>query len=142
MTCGKIAPKRNERLDRDSTGFSEMTEQSWQALSGLHYDAPSYPVRATIGGERIVVFRTKAGFRGVQRSCPHMQGTMMNAELIADETMIRCPLHIFTFKLADGKGVNCPGFRIKVYEIKEESGAFFGRCVNEIAHESVAPRNE
>jgi nitrite reductase/ring-hydroxylating ferredoxin subunit len=118
-----------------------MTEQPWQALTGLSHDAPRYPVRATIGGERIVVFRTQAGFRGVQRSCPHMQGTMMNAELIANETMIRCPLHIFTFKMADGKGVNCPGFRIKVYEIKEESGAFFGRCVNEIAHESAAPRS-
>ena len=54
----------------------------------------------------------------------------MNAELIANETMVRCPLHVFTFKLSDGKGVNCLGFRIKVYEIKEENGKFYGRCVN------------
>ena len=48
---------------------------------------------------------------------------MMNAQLTADDTMVRCPLHVFTFRLSDGKGVNCPGFRLKVYEIKEENGA-------------------
>jgi len=55
---------------------------------------------------------------------------MMNAELVANDTMVRCPLHVFTFKLSDGKGVNCPGFRLKVYEIKEENGVLFGRSAN------------
>ena len=55
---------------------------------------------------------------------------MMNAELTANDTMVRCPLHVFTFKLSDGKGVNCPGFRVKVYEIKEENGALYGRIAN------------
>ena len=44
--------------------------------------------------------------------------------------MVRCPLHVFTFKLSDGKGVNCPGFKLTVYEIKEEDGKFFGRVAN------------
>jgi nitrite reductase/ring-hydroxylating ferredoxin subunit len=79
---------------------------------------------------RIVIFRTKAGLRGVQRTCPHMQATMMNAELTANDTMVRCHLHVFTFKLSDGKGVNCPGFKIKVYEIKEENGSLYGRLAN------------
>ena len=43
--------------------------------------------------------------------------------------MVSCPLHFFTVKLSDGKGVNCPGFRLKVYEIKEENGMLFGRSV-------------
>ena len=107
-----------------------MTERSWQLLAGLRPGGTKYPVRATIEGEGIVVFRTKSGFRGIQRSCPHMQASMMNAELTANETMVRCHLHAFTFKLSDGKGVNCPGFRIKVFEIKEENDAFYGRCVN------------
>lgn len=111
-------------------GTSQMTDQQWQVLTGLRHDAPKYPVRAKLAGESIVVFRTKSGYRGMQRSCPHMQATLMNAELIANETMVRCPLHIFTFKLSDGKGVNCPGFKIKIYEIKEEDGTFYGRCIN------------
>ena len=90
-------------------------------------DSVKFPARASLEGEGIVILRTKTGFRGVQRSCPHMQATMMNAELTANDTMVRCPLHVFTFKLSDGKGVNCPGFRLKVYEIKEEDGVLFGR---------------
>src|SRR5580704_1001477 len=121
--------KENAPPGRDAAG-SRMTERPWQVLAGFRNDATNYPVRATLEGEGIVVFRTKSGFRGVQRSCPHMQATLMNAELTANETMVRCPLHVFTFKLSDGKGVNCPGFRIKVYEIKEENGKFYGRCVN------------
>ena len=107
-----------------------MKERPWHVLAGFRPDSTKFPVRANLGGEGIVVLRTKTGFRGVQRSCPHLQGTMMNAELIANDTMVRCPLHVFTFKLSDGKGVNCPGFRLKVYEIKEENGMFFGRSVN------------
>jgi nitrite reductase/ring-hydroxylating ferredoxin subunit len=108
---------------------TQMTEEPWELLVGLDPQDAKYPARARLGGEGIVIFRTKSGFRGMQRSCPHMQATMMNAELIADDTMVRCPLHVFTFKLSDGKGVNCPGFRLKIYEIKDENGALYGRSV-------------
>jgi nitrite reductase/ring-hydroxylating ferredoxin subunit len=111
-------------------GSSQMTERPWQPLAGLRPDNTKYPARASMEGEGIVVFKTKSGYRGVQRACPHMQATMMNAELVANETMVRCPLHVFTFKLSDGKGVNCPGFKVKVYEIKEENGALYCRIAN------------
>lgn len=114
----------------DAAASSQTTYGSWQLLAGLHPEATKYPARANIGGESIVIFRTRAGFRGVQRSCPHMQATLMNAELVANDTMIRCPLHIFTFRLSDGKGVNCPGFRVRIYEVKEESGALYARTAN------------
>jgi len=115
---------------QENAGPSQMTEQAWQPLSGLRPDNTKYPARATLDGVGIVILKTKTGYRGVQRSCPHMQATMMNAELTANDTMVRCPLHVFTFKLADGKGVNCPGFKIQIYEIKEEGGQFFGRMAN------------
>jgi nitrite reductase/ring-hydroxylating ferredoxin subunit len=112
------------------TGEGASTEKDWELLAGLGPVSTKYPARARIGGEGIVILRTKSGFRGVQRSCPHMQATLMNAELTANDTMVRCPLHVFTFRLSDGKGVNCPGFRIKVYEVKEENGALYGRSVS------------
>ena len=99
----------------------------WQVLEGLDPATATFPARARLDGETIVVLRTKTGYRGVERRCPHMQATMMNAELAANDTMVRCPLHVFTFKLSDGKGVNCPGFRIKVYEVKAENGVLLGR---------------
>ncbi len=103
------------------------TVEAWQPLNVLNVEATNFPARAQINGEGIVIFRTQTGYRGVQRSCPHMQATMMNAELTANDKMIRCPLHVFTFRLSDGKGINCPGFRISVFEIKEEDGALYGR---------------
>jgi nitrite reductase/ring-hydroxylating ferredoxin subunit len=126
------APPSKEHADvsQDLAGSLQTTERPWQVLAGLRPESTKFPARANLEGEGIVILRTKTGFRGVQRSCPHLQGTMMNAELIANDTMVRCPLHVFTFKLSDGKGVNCPGFRLKVYEIKEENGVLFGRSVN------------
>jgi nitrite reductase/ring-hydroxylating ferredoxin subunit len=109
---------------------AQIAEPPWRPLAGLDPASARFPARANFDGEGIVILRTKDGFRGVQRSCPHMQATMMNAELIANDTMVRCPLHVFTFKLVDGKGVNCPGFRLKVYDVKEEGGVLFCRAVN------------
>jgi nitrite reductase/ring-hydroxylating ferredoxin subunit len=108
----------------------ERMEQPWHLLMGFDVDSSKFPARASLQGETIVILRTKTGLRGVQRSCPHMQATMMNAVLTANDTMVRCPLHVFTFKLSDGKGVNCPGFKIKVYEVKQEGSAFLARVAN------------
>jgi nitrite reductase/ring-hydroxylating ferredoxin subunit len=113
--------QKAEKIDADNP---------WRILSGLHPETTKYPARASFDGQGIVIFKTKAGFRGVQRSCPHMQATMLQAMLTADDTMVRCHLHVFTFRLSDGKGVNCPGYRVKVYEIKEEGGVLYGRTAN------------
>jgi nitrite reductase/ring-hydroxylating ferredoxin subunit len=101
----------------------------WQRLTGIDPTTAAFPARAQISGEGIVVFRTAAGFRGTQRACPHMQATMLNAELTANDTMVRCPLHVFTFRLSDGKGVNCPGFRIRIFEVRQEHGTLYGRPI-------------
>ena len=119
-----------ESGDRDSGGPSRIAEQPWHVLNGLRPDNTKYPARANLNGEGIVIVRTRNGLRGIQRSCPHLQATLMNVELTANDTMVRCPLHVFTFKLSDGKGVNCPGFKIKVYDIKEEGGILYGRSAN------------
>ena len=47
------------------------------------------------------------------------------------DKMIRCALHAYTFKLADGKGVNCPGYEIDVYEIAREGDALSARKVQQ-----------
>lgn len=104
-----------------------MTAADWQLLDGLDPKASSFPARARLNGEWILVFRTGTGFRGTQRACPHMGATLQDAQVIGG-TMVRCAQHVFTYKLSDGKGVNCPGYRIKVFEIKEESGQLFGRA--------------
>lgn len=109
---------------------AQTAEQPWFPLAGFDADSAKFPTRAKIGGEGIIVVKTKTGYRGIERACPHMQASMLHAEMAGSDTMVRCPLHMFTFKLSDGKGVNCPGFKIKVYEVKEEGGQYFGRLAN------------
>jgi nitrite reductase/ring-hydroxylating ferredoxin subunit len=114
----------------DVAELADAADRPWQPLAGVTPQTADYPARAKLDGEGIVIFKTDAGWRGVQRNCPHMQATMLHGELAGNGTMVRCSLHMFTFKLADGKGVNCPGFKVSVYEIKEDNGQLFGRQAN------------
>lgn len=110
-----------------------MTAANWELLAGLDPKTASFPARARVNGEWILVFRTGTGFRGTQRACPHMGASLQDAQLMGGGTMVRCAQHVFTYKLSDGKGVNCPGYAIKVFEIKEEGGQLFGRLVESSA---------
>jgi nitrite reductase/ring-hydroxylating ferredoxin subunit len=104
-------------------------EAVWQKLEGLDPVAGRFPARARVDDEGILIFKTGSGFRGVQRSCPHLNATLMDAELVANDTMIRCRQHVFTFRFSDGRGVNCPGFSIRVFEVKNDDGALYARRV-------------
>ena len=105
------------------------TEEPWQKLEGLDPASSTFPARARVDDEGILIFRTKTGFRGVQRSCPHLNASLMDADLVGNDSMIRCHQHVFTFRLSDGRGVNCPGFSIRVFEVKDEAGALYARRV-------------
>jgi nitrite reductase/ring-hydroxylating ferredoxin subunit len=102
---------------------------AWQVLEGLDPATATFPARAKLNGESFIVFQTGAEYRGVQRTCPHLNASLIDAQLMANGTMLRCAQHNYTFRLRDGKGVNCPGFRIKVFEVKQDNGAFHARPV-------------
>ena len=44
--------------------------------------------------------------------------------------MIRCRWHNYAFRLADGKGINCPGYKLRVFDVKLENGALYARAVD------------
>jgi nitrite reductase/ring-hydroxylating ferredoxin subunit len=104
-----------------------MNDPEWQLLDGIYPTTTKFPARARVHDETIIVFATGSGFRGVQRSCPHLKASLLTAQLMANGVNLRCAEHNFIFRLSDGKGINCPGFRIKTYDIKEESGALYAR---------------
>lgn len=128
--ASSAVPEETNSIPQTASDAEPAAEKPWHVLEGVGPETDSFPARARLAGESIVIVRTRTGLRGIERRCPHMQATMMNAELAANDTMVRCPLHVFTFKLSDGKGVNCPGFRIQVYEIKAENGVLMGRSAN------------
>ena len=104
-----------------------MTDDGWHKLEGIDLSTEKFPARVKIAGEGVLVFRTKNGFRGVERACPHLKASLADAALMANDTILRCSNHNFTFKLSDGKGVNSPSFRLRVFEVKVEDEIFFGR---------------
>lgn len=108
-------------------GDADSPDSTWQAITGIDIEGATFPARAKLGSEWIVVFRTAAGLRGTQRACPHQQASMLDAVAMSGGTMLRCPRHNFIFRITDGRGVNCPGFALVVYEIREDSGVLYGR---------------
>jgi nitrite reductase/ring-hydroxylating ferredoxin subunit len=116
-----------EAAGSPSTATETPAESAWQKLEGLDPVAGKFPAPARVDGEGILIFRTKTGFRGVQRLCPHLKFSFHDADLVSNDSMIRCKQHVFTFRLADGRGVNCPGFSVSVFEVKDEAGALYAR---------------
>ena len=98
----------------------------WQPVAGLDA-AGTFPARTKCGDEGIVIFKNGAGFFGVQQACPHQGGAMTAAVLQGGGSMIRCTRHNYVFRTANGNPVNCPGFRLKMFEVKEEGGQLFVR---------------
>jgi nitrite reductase/ring-hydroxylating ferredoxin subunit len=99
----------------------------WVVASPLPVAELKFPLLTKVGAVAVVIHRTKLGFRAVDRACPHQGASWTQGELIMNESMIKCALHAFTFRLSDGKGVNCPGFRIKVFDVKETDGRLLVR---------------
>ena len=103
--------------------------EDWSPINGVDPEGAGFPARAELGGERVVVFRVGDGFRAVQRHCPHQNTDFSRGLIVGDGAMIRCGLHAYTFKLADGNGVNCPGYRIAVYDVMRDGSRLLGRRV-------------
>ena len=99
----------------------------WQPVEGLDPAASEFPARAKCADEGIVVFKTDQRFFGVQRACPHQGGNMMQAALQGSGALIRCTRHNYVFRTANGNPVNCPGFRLKMFDLKEEGGRLYVR---------------
>jgi len=98
-------------------------------LEGIDPDKAQFPVLSHVGDDRILVFRIGDGFRGVERSCPHQHHSLHDAFLQGGGTMIRCRWHNYVFRLSDGKPINCPGFKLRVFEVKRDNGVLLARAV-------------
>jgi nitrite reductase/ring-hydroxylating ferredoxin subunit len=81
-------------------------------------------VRLPNGGEVLVL--TAAGvLYAIQRKCPHEAAPLERGQVW--NKMIRCGQHAFTFDLETGEGLNCPGYSIERYAVREEDGKIFLR---------------
>ena len=106
-----------------------MTDADWQIIDGIDPATATFPVRARIDDEQVVVFRLETGYRAVQRRCPHQGFDFIDAQLMGRGDLIRCAGHSYIFRVDNGKGVNCPGYEITVYEVVAEGSALKARRV-------------
>ena len=74
-------------------------------------------------GRDVLILRCSGVIYAIQRRCPH-EGAPLEKGNVWNK-MIRCGQHAFTFDLETGEGLNCPGYKIERYNIKEEDGRLF-----------------
>jgi nitrite reductase/ring-hydroxylating ferredoxin subunit len=94
----------------------------WHRVEDLDPATAGFPVLANAGEARVVILKTPKGYRGVEPRCPHLQAALTSAVQMSNGTMLRCIRHNFIFRLNDGKGVNCVGLQLKVYDVRENEG--------------------
>jgi len=105
-----------------------MTDASWIPVEGIDAGADGFPQPARIGAADVLVFRLDDGFRAVQRTCPHQHASFTDAQVIGGR-MLRCARHGYTFRFSDGKGVNCPGYRLSIYEVVQGADGLRARAI-------------
>ena len=113
----------HERVDSEP-------DAQWQKLEGFDAATTKFPARARLNGEGILVLAVKDGLRGVERACPHLKSSLVDAVLMANDTVLRCPQHNFTFRLSDGRGISPPSTKLRLFDIKVEDGIAYGRPAN------------
>jgi len=100
--------------------MTTMTDsKAWTKVEGLDPGQDMFPAVAKAGDKRVVIVDTGKALRGVELACPHLKAPMSKGIMMGAGSMIRCPKHNFIFRLSDGKGVNCVGLTLKVYEIRQ-----------------------
>jgi len=74
-------------------------------------------------GKDILILRCSGIVYAMQRRCLH--GGAPREREHGWNNMSRCGQHAFTFDLETGEGLNCPGYKIERYTVKEEDGKIF-----------------
>ena len=84
-----------------------------------------YMVARLPNGSEVLLLTAAGVVYAIQRKCPH-EGAPLERGQVWNK-MIRCGQHAFTFDLETGEGLNCPGYSIERYAVREEDGKIFLR---------------
>jgi nitrite reductase (NADH) small subunit len=75
-----------------------------------------------VDGHQVAVFRLRDGsVRAIDAVCPHRGGPLSDG--IADDQVVICPLHNYTYDLTTGQEVANGGSAVQAYQVHvDESG--------------------
>lgn len=100
---------------------------TWVPVIELRDPSIKTPQPVKIRDIDLIIVRHGDRYVATDRWCPHQGGDLAEGRLLGKA--IKCPLHGFMFSLETGRGVNCSGFEVKVYEVKIENGVLSVRLV-------------
>jgi len=100
---GHLAYRNAAGVDRTA---DENGVEDWTDVGNLHQLPMREPVRRTVGGVDVVVFRIGSTVRVLSATCAHLGGPL-DEGTVTDEC-ITCPWHGSTFDLRDGAVVHGP----------------------------------
>lgn len=95
-------------------------DSSWLEVLDLNL-TPLDQLRAvTVNGEDLLIFCQGDRYIAMDRWCPHQNGDMAEGRIVGKA--LKCPLHGFMFSFDGGRGLNCPGFNVRVHDVQVEDG--------------------
>ncbi|MGY9004910.1 MAG: Rieske (2Fe-2S) protein [Alphaproteobacteria bacterium] len=83
-------------------------------------DRGSVAVKA--GNQVIAVFRSGETLYAVHNTCPHKGGLICDGDFEPENKIIRCPLHLWGWRLDTGELETDPRQQIRTYDVKVVDG--------------------
>jgi nitrite reductase/ring-hydroxylating ferredoxin subunit len=102
------------------SGEEQAAAEGWIPVLDLDVAALEAPRAVTVEGVELVVLRQGDRYVAMDRWCPHSYADLAQGRVLGKA--LKCPLHGFMYSVDTGRGVNCPGFAVQVYEVRVDSG--------------------
>ena len=71
-----------------------------------------------VNGQDLLIIRRGDRYIAMDRWCPHQQADLAEGRIVGNA--LKCPLHGFMFSLVHGRGLNCPGFDVRMHDVEVE----------------------
>ncbi|MHB1284946.1 MAG: Rieske (2Fe-2S) protein [Leptospirales bacterium] len=74
----------------------------------------------TVGGKTVALFKVDGKVHAIDNTCPHRGGPLSDGPM--EGTVVRCPLHMWSFDVTTGTSPSRPGVSVGCYAVSEENG--------------------
>jgi nitrite reductase/ring-hydroxylating ferredoxin subunit len=101
-------------------GDEPAAESVWLPVLDLGTTGLDAPRAVEVEGVELVVLRQGDRYVAMDRWCPHSDGDLAKGRVLGKA--LKCPLHGFMYSVDTGRGVNCPGFAVRVHEVRVDGG--------------------
>jgi nitrite reductase/ring-hydroxylating ferredoxin subunit len=108
------------------TATGEQADEGWTIASPAANVPDRKPVKVTVDGEDVMLYRIEDQVLAVSNRCTHQGAPLYRGmvKAIGTTPVVTCPAHGSMFQLTDGRVVRGPAMRpIRAYEARINGGA-------------------